>query len=229
MMDPAAGDGMILIPAFNEERRIGDVVQAVRRQYPRVVVVDDGSGDRTAERAGQAGATVLKHDVNRGKGAALETGFAYARDHGHAFVLTMDADGQHAPGDIPAFLERFRQGGVDVIVGNRMAAASGMPLVRRVTNRFMSAILSRRMGQHVPDTQNGFRLYRTAVIPEAAQASQGFAAESEILLALSLHRVRIQSVPVHVIYGDEKSKIRPLRDTVRFFRMLRRFGHREKA
>jgi len=217
--------GIVLIPAYREAGRIGGVVTAVRARFPgTVVVVDDGSDDGTADEAEAAGATVLRHPENRGKGAALETGFAYARRSGAAFVITMDADGQHAADDLPGFMQRFQAGGADVIVGNRMAEPAGMPLLRRLTNRGMSALLSRRMGQAVPDTQNGFRLYRTAVLPEASAGdSGGFAAESEILLRLSARGVRIAAVPVRVIYGDERSKIRPLRDALRFFGMLRRW------
>ena len=222
-------DGMILIPAYREESRIGAVVRAVTRFVPKVVVVDDGSPDATAAVARQAGAVVLVHAENQGKGGALRTGFRYAREQGAAFVLTMDGDGQHAPEDVPVFLEAFSKGVCPVIVGNRMDDTHGMPLVRRLTNGFMSALLSRKMGQRVPDTQNGFRLYRTDVIPQMPERESGFAAESEILLELALLGVTIGSVPVRVIYGGEQSKIRPLRDTMRFFRMLKAFDRRHDA
>jgi glycosyltransferase involved in cell wall biosynthesis len=216
-------DGMILIPAYREESRIGAVVREARRYVPWVVVVDDGSPDETASVAREAGAVVLVHAANRGKGGALRTGFQYAREQGAAFVLTMDGDGQHAPEDIPAFLEAFAKGFFPVIVGNRMDVPHGMPLVRRLTNRFMSALLSRKMGQRVPDTQNGFRLYRTDVIPPMPESESGFAAESEILMELARLGVTLGSVPVRIIYAGEQSKIRPLRDTLRFFRMLKAF------
>ncbi len=216
-------DGFVLIPAYQEGGRIGAVVREVLPFCARVVVVDDGSADATAADARAAGATVLVHERNQGKGAALQTGFDYAREQGAAFVLTMDGDGQHAPADIPAFLEAFARGDAPVLVGNRMKAPQAMPFVRRMTNRFMSWLLSRKMGQCVPDTQNGFRLYRTAVLPDMSGRDARFAAESEILLILARRGVRIGSVPVQIIYGDERSKIRPVRDTLRFIRMLRAF------
>jgi len=216
-------DGFVLIPAYQEGSRIGAVVREVLPLCPHVVVVDDGSADDTAAAARAAGATVLVHDRNQGKGAALQTGFRYAREQGAAFVLTMDGDGQHAPADIPAFLDAFARGDLPVLVGNRMEDPNAMPFVRRLTNRFMSWMLSRKMGQRVPDTQNGFRLYRTEVLPEMPDGDTRFAAESEILLILARRGVRIGSVPVRILYGDERSKIRPLRDTLRFFRMLRAF------
>jgi glycosyltransferase involved in cell wall biosynthesis len=220
-------DGFILIPAYQEGSRIGAVVTEVLPFCSRIVVVDDGSADNTADAARQAGATVLVHDQNQGKGAALQTGFAYAREQGAAFVLTMDGDGQHAPADIPVFLDAFARGEAPVLVGNRMDDPKSMPLVRRLTNRFMSWLLSCKMGQRVPDTQNGFRLYQTDVLPDMSGGDARFAAESEILLILARQGVRIGSVPVHIIYGDECSKIRPVRDTFRFFRMLRAFDRKK--
>ncbi len=218
--------GFVLIPAYQEGSRIGAVVREVLPFCPRIVVVDDGSADDTAGAARAAGATVLLHAQNKGKGAALQTGFDYAREQGAALVLTMDGDGQHAPADIPAFLKAFARGDAPVLVGDRMEDPKAMPFVRRMTNRFMSWLLSRRMGQRVPDTQNGFRLYRTDVLPDMSGGDARFAAESEILLILSRRGVRIGSVPVRVIYGDERSKIRPVRDTLRFFRMLRAFDQK---
>jgi len=215
--------GFVLIPAYQEGRRIGAVIREVLPFCPRIVVVDDGSADDTAAAARAAGATVLVHAQNKGKGAALKTGFDYAREQGAAFVLTMDGDGQHAPADIPGFLEAFTRGDAPVLVGNRMNDPQAMPFVRRMTNRFMSWLLSRKMGQRVPDTQNGFRLYRTDVLPDMSGGDARFAAESEMLLILSRRSVRIGSVPVRIIYGDERSKIRPVRDTLRFLRMLRAF------
>jgi hypothetical protein len=116
----------------------------------------------------------------------------------------------------------YRGSETPALVGNRMSDPRNMPWLRRLTNRFMSALLSRSIGQRVPDTQCGFRLYRCDAIPRLSTETSRFDAESEILLRLAQAGVRIGSVPIRVIYGDEKSKIRPFRDTIRFFSMLRR-------
>ena len=215
----------ILIPAYNEEKRIGPVVREVLEYCPDVVVIDDGSPDNTDRVAAEAGATVLEHVHNQGKGAALQTGFDYARGHGYDLAITLDADGQHAPSDIPAFLQAYERTHSPVLVGNRMGNVASMPWLRRVVNRFMSDLLSRVMGQHVPDSQCGFRLYHRSAFPEGPYDahSQRFAAESEILLRLALQGRKIGAVTIQTIYGDEKSKINPVTDTLRFFRMLRRF------
>jgi glycosyltransferase involved in cell wall biosynthesis len=138
-------------------------------------------------------------------------------------VITMDADGQHDPGDLPRFLEAYQRTGIPVLIGNRMADTTSMPVVRRLTNRCMSWLLSREMGQFVPDTQCGYRLFRCDVIPRVTTTSARFAAESEILLHVAERGIRIDAVPVTTIYRDEKSKINPWRDTLRFFEMILRY------
>lgn len=220
--------GCVLVPAYQEGGRIGPVVQEIRKHIPDVIVVDDGSVDGTALEASQAGATVISHGRNRGKGVALETGFRAAREHGFSFVITMDGDGQHSPSDLDAFVRAYRESGTLVLVGNRMGNVRDMPLVRWLTNRFMSWLISREMGQWVPDTQCGYRLYAVNVVAEIPVASSGFAAESEVLMDLSHRGVAIGSVEVATIYGNEKSKIHPFRDTVRFFRMMRNYRKRQR-
>lgn len=216
------------MPAYREAGRIAGVVSSVLKHGCDVIVVDDGSPDDTAGEAGRAGAQVVRHPQNRGKGAALETGFVHAGEAGYDFVITMDADGQHDPTDLDALIEAHIKGGFKVVVGSRMWDREKMPLVRRLTNRFMSWLLSREMGQAVPDTQSGYRLYSREVYGLLKTGSARFAAESEVLLALSDAGVAIGSAPIKVIYGDEKSKINPMRDTIRFFSMLREYRARKK-
>lgn len=221
--------GCVIVPAYREGGRIGAVVRGIRGQMADVIVVDDGSDDATALEAEAAGAVVVRHERNKGKGAALETGFQEARERGFAFVITMDGDGQHDPGDISAFVGAYRETGIPVLVGSRMEDVKAMPLVRWLTNRFMSWLISREMGQKVPDTQCGYRLYSLDVLAGIRVASGGYAAESEILMDLSHRGVRIGSVPVATIYGTEKSKIHPVRDTIRFFRMLRAYRRKRRC
>lgn len=214
-----------ILPAFNEERRVGEVVREVRGMGVDVAVVDDGSTDGTAAAAREAGAVVLEHIRNRGKGMALFTGFEWAREEGYELALTMDADGQHAASDIPAFLAAWRRTRAGVIVGDRTGEAAKMPRGRRAVDRWMARSLSKLTRQWVPDTQCGFRLYhRSAFPPEApARGDRRFAAESTELLRLAMAGVRIGSVPVQTIYAGERSKIRPVWDALRYWWMLRRF------
>src|SRR5882762_9359840 len=132
------GNCAAIIPCFNEEQAIGLLVPAVRHQVAAVVVVDDGSNDRTAALAKEAGAEVLTHQTTRGKGAALQTGCAHALERGFKWALTMDGDGQHLPEDIPRFFACAESKPVALVVGNRMADAGHMPPLRRFVNRWMS-------------------------------------------------------------------------------------------
>ena len=221
-------DCCVIIPAYCEEKHIGRVVLDVKEHISCVVVIDDGSADNTTAEAESTGAVVLKQEENMGKGAALERGFEWAYDNGYKFLITMDADGQHAAEDLPKFLSAYAEGEYDVLIGSRMWDSEDIPLVRRITNKFMSWLLSRKMKQQVPDTQSGYRLYVCSAIKDIKCRALRFNAESEILLILATKDIKIGSVPIKVIYNDEVSKINPIKDTVRFFRMLRRFRKEQK-
>lgn len=211
----------MVIPCLNEGGSIGRVVREVRAYLPTVIVVDDGSEDDTGARARAAGAEVIRHPKPQGKGMALCAGCASARDAGYEWVLCLDGDGQHAAADIPAFLACAERTGAGLVVGDRMAHARGMPWVRRWVNRWMSWRLSRLAGQFLPDTQNGFRLLKLAHWTPHPTAAAHFEIESQMLLDCLWQGVRVEFVPVTVIYARERSKIRPWRDTVRWFRWWR--------
>ena len=213
-----------ILPALNAARFLPAVIADIKAHHPdlRVLVVDDGSTDGTGEAARGAGAEVAAHPVNRGKGAALKTGYRWALDEGIDWVFTMDADGQHLPAEMQRFLDAAATGRWDVLVGDRMAEVEGMPWIRLVTNRFTSWVTSRLAGRRIPDSQNGFRLYRTAVLDGVPLTARRYDAETEVLVRLGRRGARIGSVPVSTVYGDEKSSINPLVDTGRFFRLVLR-------
>lgn len=213
----------VVIPAYNEETRIAATVRGALGYCPHVMVVDDGSTDRTGLNAGGAGAYVIRCEVNRGKGAALEAGFVHARQMKYRAVITMDADGQHDPADIPKFIETHLKTGIPVLIGNRMSDPKDMFWFRRWANRVLSMLLSNEMRWYVPDTQCGFRLYRADLIPYISSREQRYAAESEVLLQIAHRGIRVGSVRIHTLSGRGRSHIKPIRDTVRFFCMLRRF------
>ena len=216
----------VLIPAYQEADSIGETVRRAREFIPDVFVVDDGSTDRTADNAAAAGAVVLRHDRNLGKGASLNTGFQHVRAQGFHLVITLDADGQHDPADIPRFVDAHVRTGIPVLVGNRFAHSAKIPFLRRWINRFMSHLLCRQMGQYLPDTQCGFRLYRCDVIPFVSAQAKRYAAESEILLHVAARNIRLDSLPITVIQKHGKSRSHPVQDAFRFFLMLARFRSR---
>ncbi len=211
-----------VIPAYLEEKHIADVVRRTLRQLPNVVVVDDGSTDRTAEQARSAGADVIVHEQNRGKGESIKTGFHYWLEHGSAYVVILDGDGQHLPEEINRFLAAAASG-AQLLIGTRMNDLHRMPLVRRIVNRYMSRKISRICGQDIPDTQCGFRMLNAAVIPHLLEGTDRFEYETEMLIKVSRKAFRIESVPISTVYSDEVSSIHPMRDTIRFFKLMRRY------
>ncbi|MBW0001664.1 MAG: glycosyltransferase family 2 protein [Verrucomicrobia bacterium] len=215
-----------IIPAYREEAFIGAVVQGLRKQVGPVVVVDDGSPDGTASAAERAGALVLRHERNRGKGAAIQTGLNFLAGTGVERFFLLDGDGQHDPGDIRLFFDAADRTGADLIVGNRMNDLSGMPLIRRWTNQFMSWQISSVCGQKLPDSQCGYRLVRRELIPLLMRCSTGFDFETETLLLACREGHRVCFVPIRTIYRDETSKIRPVRDTIRYFKLMARYRKR---
>ncbi|MBI3323091.1 MAG: glycosyltransferase family 2 protein [Candidatus Omnitrophica bacterium] len=217
-----------MIPAYQAEKTIGPLVSGLAGQGFPVTVVDDGSSDRTAERAEEAGARVIRRRANGGKGAALRDGFSVAREGGYAWVLTLDADGQHLPREAARFL-KAREEGAEVILGNRMGDPGGMPLDRRLANRWMSWVISRMAGQPIPDTQCGFRLFSRRVLDSIELTSQRFEIDSEMVLRMGWAGIPLRSVPVSSVYRRELSFIRPLRDTFRFFLFLWRMRRQRRA
>jgi glycosyltransferase involved in cell wall biosynthesis len=213
-----------VIPAYQEEKHIGDVVRRTRQQLDDVLVVDDGSNDQTAARAREAGADVIVHPQNRGKGETIKTGLRHWLDRQFDFVIVLDADGQHRPEEIDRFIAAaFSAAEPKLVVGNRMNDVAHMPLVRRIVNGYMSRKISRVCGQNIPDTQCGFRMVHRQLIPELLGGADRFDYETEMLIFASRKGYRIESVPISTVYCDEVSSIHPIRDTIRFFKLMRRY------
>ncbi len=217
-----------VIPAYREEKHIGDIVRRTRQELDHVLVVDDGSDDQTARRAREAGAELIVHSENRGKGEAIKAGLRYWLDRQFTRVVILDSDGQHLPEEIDRFIAAAATAAEPTFffVGNRMNNPVGMPFIRRIVNRYMSRQISGLCGQKIPDTQCGFRMLDRQLIPELLGGGQRFDYETEMLIVASRKGYRIESVPITTIYSDEVSKISPVRDAIGFFKLMRRF--REK-
>jgi glycosyltransferase involved in cell wall biosynthesis len=210
-----------VIPAFNEAESVAAVVSGCRASGLAVYVVDDGSADATAERARGAGAEVVGHPTNLGKGRSLADGIERAAADGFEAVIFLDGDGQHDPAELPGFVEAA-EGGADLVLGCRDFDA-GMPLVRRKTNQFQRWLLSKLAGRALGDTQSGYRLVRTAIWPRVKPQSGNFAAESEMLVRAARAGAKIVNLPVRTIYIEgRRSRIRPVRDTWRFILLVLR-------
>lgn len=210
----------ILIPAYNESEHIGDLIRKLRSMNFEPIVIDDGSKDTTAKTAGKNGARVISHDKNLGKGAALKTGFAAIIDSDYDAALIMDGDAQHGPADISKLIAAAEKNPIALIIGNRMGNAPNMPLTRKLTNKFMSFLVSVICKQTIPDSQCGFRLIRKSILKKITVESSRFEVESEILIKASAAGVKIISVPIETLYGTEFSQINPFWDTCRFIYFL---------
>ena len=210
----------VIIPTFNESKVIGNLIMGIRQQNLDVVIVDDGSVDNTAQISRDNGAVVLKNPRNEGKGASLIKGFDYALRNDFYAVITMDGDGQHAPEDIPYFMRLAKYSNSGIFIGNRMLKTKNMPRTRVLTNKFMSWIVSRIAKQKIPDTQCGFRLIKSEVLKKINLETSKYEIESEILIKASRLGFKIESVPIKTVYGEERSRINPVLDTLRFIRYI---------
>ena len=216
-------DSIALIPCFNEAETVGCLIRDVSQYVQTVIVIDDGSIDKTAEVAKTAGAHVLRWSQNRGKGRAILVGLHEARRLGATWCLTLDGDGQHLPADIPTFFEAA-DSGARLVIGNRFHTPEKIPLVRRWTNRLMSWCLTQWLKQPIPDSQCGFRLVNVQAWREIdfPFTASHFEIESELLLAFSLAGEPVAFVPIRVVYNKQGSKIAPFCDTWRWIRWWRK-------
>ena len=215
---------LVIIPCKNLEAEVGDVVRGVLGLNLNldVVVVNDGSTDRTSASAGAAGAHVLEHKINLGKGAALKTGFEYAVEKGYDAAITMDGDGQHEPSAIPDFLDALERCDADVIIGSRMDAVGEMPKLRIWTNRTTSRIVSLLAGQEISDSQSGYRLIKVSVLRDVVKSfvTTRYDTESELLIRAARRGYKVAAVTIRSIYTGTVSHINPFVDTLRFVRLV---------
>jgi glycosyltransferase involved in cell wall biosynthesis len=200
-----------LVPAYQAEATVAAVVRGIRESVSRVLVVDDGSSDRTAAEASAAGAEVLLRGENGGKGAALRSGLARVLASDATHVAFVDADGQHDPADLPRLLEAARAG-ADFVIGSRMEDPDAIPAYRYRTNEIGSRILTRMTGLDVEDAQSGYRVVAASLLRKLSLNARGYIIETEILLKAARHLERFVHVPVRAIYGGS-SHYRPFKDT----------------
>ncbi len=205
-----------VIPAFNAARTLEPVVRGAREQLDTVVVVDDGSADGTADVAARAGATVLRHEVNRGKGAALKTAFKWACGQDLDGIVTLDADGQHLPREIPKLLACHGETRADLIIGGRAHLFGQMLPRRRMANRFSAWTIAIASGTKVTDSQSGYRFYSTRMLREFDLKSDGFAMESEVIVRAGRAGFHVITTPIDLgfVEGSSTSHYKPLKDTL---------------
>ena len=210
-----------LIPAHNEATRIAPVIDAVRCFLP-VLVVDDGSTDNTSALAQEHGAFVIRQEPNQGKGAALLNGFRYCLEGDYDAIITLDADGQHDPAEIPLFVEKFERDHPDLIIGRRDFRK--MPFPRNYSNTIGTWMFSNALKVPISDNQSGYRLYSRRLVDAAMDSKErGFEFEVEIIFKCVLEGYRLDWVPIKTIYFREKhTHMKPLHQVKEFFRITKR-------
>jgi glycosyltransferase involved in cell wall biosynthesis len=209
----------LIIPAYNESKTIRGIVEAACAEATHVVVVDDASTDGTAELIKDLPITLLQHKENLGKAAALWHGIDYARKMGTEIIITLDADGQHRPEDIPAFLEAAQEFPGQIIIGSRLQHAEHIPPLRLFANRMANFWLSWACGYRISDSQCGFRLYPMSLfrgLEMDVRRSKSFVFESEILVKAAARGIYVHNIPIHALYEgvvQRRSYYRPFEDT----------------
>lgn len=210
----------IVIPAYNEAKTIGPIVEALDQRGFRVIVVDDGSRDNTIVEANKFGAEIIAHAKNAGKGCCVREGLEHALENGCEAVITMDGDGQHSLHDVDKFINEYKKSGADLILGNRLHNPKKMPFLRRCTNRIMSFIMSLLITEKVNDSQCGYRLISRNAIEKMKLNTMKYEIESEMIMEAKRRGLKMSSVNIDSIYEGEASQINPFLDTVRFVKFI---------
>jgi glycosyltransferase involved in cell wall biosynthesis len=207
-----------VIPFFNERKTIKEVITRTLPFVDRVFAINDGSTDGGEfEVPDDPRVLLVNLSHNTGKGAAINHGFNLSFTEGYDFTVTLDADLQHPPELIPQLLNVRSD---DIIIGNRLNDMSSMPLQRKMSNSITSFLLSKKTRQNIIDSQCGFRVYRTAILPNILPDFPGFEAESEILINAARHNYRIGFREIPTIYGDEESKMKPMQAIKGFIKVM---------
>ena len=214
-------DVVAVIPAYNAESTIKLVVSKVRRKIARCIVVDDGSSDKTGFFAKEAGAELLVHISNRGKGAAVKSAFEFLKKQDFKYLILLDADGQHEPGEVFRLVQQARRKRADIVCGNRMKNTKDMPKLRVNTNKLMSKVTSWFCRANISDTQCGYKLLSKRAVNNIEIKKDNFEVDTEILFQASRLGYRISEATVSTIYTNEHLRnINPVRDTLRFLRLI---------
>lgn len=196
-----------VIPAYNESKYIGEVVRKTKKHVDKVIVVDDASNDKTAELAKQAGALVIRHEINLQKGASLKTGCELALKFSPDIIITLDADGQHDPDEIPKLLEKLKQ--VDFVIGSRQFNKE-MTLKSKAGNIILSKLSNLLFKTNIKDSQTGFRAFKAKIYDKIKWESSDYGVESEMIKNIHDNKISYKEVNVKTIYNDKYKGTTPI-------------------
>lgn len=207
-----------VIPAFNEEKHISDVVKKTKKYVDKVVVIDDGSSDKTADLAKKSGAVVLKHEINKGLGGALKTGIEYSRKHGFDMTITIDGDGQHNSKDIPLFTKKIKQG-YDFVLGQRNV--SKYPLHKKIGNFFLCLLTNIISGTDIVDTESGFRAFSKKAVNKIKLIGTRYEIAAEIIYQVGKNNLKSTNVKLSESMYHRKKGV-GIKDGIKNFNFLLR-------
>ena len=195
---------LAIIPCYNEEESVGTIVSQAKRYVDEVIVINDGSKDNTTKRAQESGANVLVHNMNKGKSAAIKTGFKYALENNFEYVVTIDGDGQHDPDEIPNVLRNVLENSHDISIGFRAGNKTEMPFWRRIGKRVLDYATSIGGGGNVTDSQCGFRAFNKKAVENLykSMSGQSFSAESEQLIKAKQYGLEVGVAPITCKYKN---------------------------
>jgi len=210
---------LVIVPCYNAEKFIEGTIKDIQKYHKNILIVDDGSTDRSYELLKKMKyIKLMRHLHNKGKGAALKTGFSYAIKNNFDAVITIDADGQHKASDIPRFITESNRS--DIIIGNRMHNIKNMPFTRIIANTLSSFLVSTKCKQEIPDSQSGYRLIKANVLKNIKLEQDDYQMETEMLLKTIRKGYRINHIPIQTVYGKEKSHINPFDITWQFVKVI---------
>lgn len=219
-----AGDHkiLILIPAYNAGRHLAELISRLRNSAPGldILVVNDGSTDSTAEILPKLNILTITDSTNKGKGFALKRGFDYAIENNYDYVITIDADLQHLPEELPLLMDKI--GTADIVIGTRDVSLKTMPLTRWISNSLTSMIISKFCGYRIRDSQSGYRMYAVDLLKRLNLKSEKYDFESELLIQAGRLNAEFAETPVTAIYQGSPSHIKHLADTGRFIKLILR-------
>jgi glycosyltransferase involved in cell wall biosynthesis len=219
-------DILVLIPAFNEEGRVADVVRGVRQHLPgaRILVVNDGSGDGTARVSKEAGACVVSHPFNLGVGTALQTGYKYAVRNGYQYVIQLDGDGQHPPTFLPAFVAKLKETEADLIIGSRFLQGRNphIPFMRGIGNALFGKLVSLLIREKLTDPTSGYRALKSTALQFCVQDIYAFDyPDADFLLTLHRSGYRMVEIPIEVLPrtggNSQHGGLKPIYYTIKMF------------
>jgi len=209
-----------VVPAYNEEASIASVIRRIKKTNIDIIVIDDGSRDKTPDNAEKEGIQLIRHVKNEGKGRAIRDGFRLALRKPYDYIITIDGDNQHNPDEIQMFIDAMLSNKVDLVAGNRMHYPKGMPASRVFVNKFFSKIVSNSCKQGIPDALCGYRIIKRSVLESITLESNRFEIVPEILIKASKKGFKTMFINIECIYGNEHSSIKPWRDGYMFFNLI---------